>query len=65
MYKVMAEGESKETSLPMDYKLIEQQLLGTRYMSVEKYGIEKSRVKVRDYTSWESAFEKVMDKAGL
>lgn len=61
----LAEGETKTTDLPMDHKLIQKMEFGMHSIAVEKLGIQKSKVWVRDYPHWESAFEAAMDKAGL
>lgn len=61
----LAEGESKTTDLPMDHTLVEKMEFGMHSIAVEKLGITKSKVWVRDYTSWEGAFDAAMDKAGI
>ena len=59
------EGETKETHLPTGHKLIERMTFGRRTIEVEKLGIMVAKVDVGNYGHWESAFEAVMDKAGL
>lgn len=61
----LAEGEEKRTDLPMDHTMIEKMEFGMHSIAVEKLGIQKSKVWVRDYPHWESAFDAAMDKAGI
>ena len=61
----MVEGETKRTDLPWEHTLVETVQFGMHTIAVEKFGLEKAKVWVRDFTSWDSAFETVMDKAGI
>lgn len=62
----LAEGEIKRTPLPVaNAEMVEQMQFGMHSIAVEKMGVQVSKVYVRDCPSWESAFDKAMDKAGL
>ena len=63
----LAEGEVKRTPLPegLNAEMVEQKQFGKHSIAIEKMGVQVSKVYVRDCPSWESAFEKAMDKAGL
>lgn len=61
----LAEGETKRTQLPLDCELVQTKRFGVHTLAVEKFGIEKSKVELLKYPSWQSAFEAVMDKAGM
>lgn len=63
----LAEGETKRTPLPegLNAEMVEQKQFGLHSIAVERFGVQKSKVYVRDYSSWQGAFEAAMDKAGL
>lgn len=61
----LAEGETKTTDLPTGDTLVEHMQFGLHSIAVTKFGVEKSKVYVRDYPHWESAFNAAMDKAGI
>jgi len=61
----LLEGESKTTDLPMEYTMVEKVQFGMHSIAVLKMGIEKSKVWVKDYPHWESAFDAAMKKAGI
>lgn len=61
----LQEGEKKITELPMGATMVERMQFGLHSIAIEKLGIEKSKVYVRDYSHWENAFNAAMDKAGL
>lgn len=61
----LQEGEKKTTDLPMGATMIEQMQFGLHSITIERMGIQKSKVFVRDYPHWETAFDAAMDKAGL
>lgn len=63
----LAEGEKKITDLPTgkDHKMVEERLFGLHSITIEKMGVQASKVYVRDYPAWDSAFNAAMDKAGL
>ena len=63
----LAEGETKRTPLPegLNADMVEQKQFGMHTIAIEKLGVQVSKVWVRDYTSWQGAFEAAMDKAGL
>jgi hypothetical protein len=45
--------------------MVEQMQFGLHSIAILFMGIQKSKVYVRDYPHWESAFEAAMDKAGV
>ena len=55
---------TKRSKLPFDGELVQGEYCGLNYLAVEKMCIEKARVYIKDYGSWDSAFECLMDKAG-
>ena len=63
----LAEGEIKRTPLPdgLNAEMVQRKQFGLHTIAIEKMGVEVAKTYVRDYSSWESAFEAVMDKAGL
>ena len=61
----LLEGEKKITDLPMGATMVERMQFGLHSIAVERLGVEKSKVFVRDYSNWGSAFDAAMDKAGL
>lgn len=66
MVKQLQEGEIKRTDLPTKHVMVQQIQFGLHSIAIENMlGIEKAKVYVRDYPHWESAFDAVMDKAGL
>lgn len=64
---MLAEGEIKRTPLPegLNAEMVEQCQFGMRTIAIERFGVQKAKVWVRDYPHWESAFSAAMDKAGL
>lgn len=61
----LAEGETRRTDLPMDAVMIERMIMGIHFIDIERKGEVAATVRVKDYTHWQSAFDAVMDKAGL
>lgn len=63
----LAEGEVKRTPLPeeLNAEMVERMQFGLHSIVIERLGVQKSKTYVRDYSSWEGAFEAAMDKAGL
>lgn len=63
--KRLAEGETRNTDLPTEARMVERMVLGIHFIDIEKKGKVVATVRVKDYPHWESAFDAVMDKAGL
>ena len=67
--KTLSEGEVKRTPLPCPPEgkvdMVQRVQFGLHSVAIEIMGIEKSKVYVRDYPHWESAFNAAMDKAGI
>lgn len=61
----LVEGEVKRTDLPMGATMVQRKQFGLHSIAIERLGVQKSKVYVRDYTSWDGAFDAAMDKAGL
>lgn len=65
--RLLQEGDEKTTDLPIDgHKMVERMMFGVHTIEIQdKFDIQKSKVMVKDYPSWDSAFDAVMDKAGI
>lgn len=65
----LSEGEKRIIDLPCppegQCQMIEHMQFGLHSIEIQKLGIRASKVWVRDYPHWESAFDAAMDKAGL
>lgn len=62
----LKEGDTRFTDLPPpETVMIERMIHGKHFLDIQRKGIVVSTVLVKDYTSWDDAFDAVMVKAGL
>jgi len=65
MQAKLKEGEQRVTPLPPpNVEMVEEVTFGIHFLKIMVLGVEKVKVAVKDYPSWERCFDVAMDKAG-